>query len=324
MRAPPSSTNTASPNVAAVFAARHGEVSNHPERSRRGGRAQFRPRSTGFNAVKRRVLLSCRHAVLSFACTYRAAADLARAVTTTHVQVVVFENHAYNQVIGRRAAPYLNSLANTFALMTNSFAVAHPSEPNYLALFSGSTQGITSDICPVNFNGPDLGGELLSHGNTFVGYAESMPSNGYTGCSSGEYARKHNPWVDFKDVPASDNVVYPGPLTSAPSSVTFIVPNLCDDMHDCSVATGDAWAKKNLPALITWDEANGGVAIITFDEDDSAHGNHIATILAGNVNPGKYSQKINHYNVLRTIENLFGLPAINKTSTALPISGVIR
>src|SRR6185312_16064435 len=91
---------------------------------------------------------------------------------------------------------------------TNSFAITHPSQPNYLALFSGSTQGITDDSCPHTFSANNLGNELRSAGLSFTGYSESMPSNGYTGCTSGSYARKHSPWVNFSDLPTSTNLTF--------------------------------------------------------------------------------------------------------------------
>src|SRR3954471_7835218 len=143
-------------------------------------------------------------AVVLAAATLGAAPSTAHAAALPaydHIVVVVEENHAATQVIGNANAPYINSLANNGANMTNSFAVTHPSEPNYLALFSGSTQGLTDDSCPHTYGAENLGHQLISAGRTFVGYSESMPSDGYTGCSSGAYARKHNPWVDFPAIP---------------------------------------------------------------------------------------------------------------------------
>src|SRR5262249_23321585 len=147
-------------------------------------------------------------------------------------------------------APYINSLANSGALFTQSFGVTHPSQPNYLALFSGSTQGTIDDSCPHTFGPPDLGGQLIAAGKTFGGYSESMPSVGYTGCVYPSalnplYARKHNPWVNFTDVPSSNNM----PFTSFPSSanfsslptISFVVPNQQNDMHDGTISQGDTW-----------------------------------------------------------------------------------
>ena len=256
----------------------------------------------------------------------------AAAITTKYVQLVIFENESYDDVIGSAQAPYITGLSKTWANMTQSFAITHPSEPNYLALFSGSTQGVSSDQCPVSFGVQSLGSELLKAGVSFTGYAESMPYNGFTGCmavpdslpSGWLYMRKHVPWTDFTKVPGSVSIVYPGPLKKPPSSFTWITPNMCNDMHDCAISTGDKWAKKNLPKLIAWDQANNGLLILTFDENDGSPGNQIPTILIGNVNPGQYSQTINHYSVLRTIEDIFGLKHLGASGSASPIKGVVK
>ncbi|HEV2321868.1 MAG TPA: alkaline phosphatase family protein, partial [Gammaproteobacteria bacterium] len=134
-----------------------------------------------------------------------AAAVQAAPPRATHVVLVIEENRSFQTIIGSKGAPYINELAGKGALFTQSFAITHPSEPNYLALFSGSTQGLTDDSCPHAFSGPTLGSELLGAGLGFAGWSESMPSTGFTGCTAGDYARKHNPWVDFADIPAADN-----------------------------------------------------------------------------------------------------------------------
>jgi phosphatidylinositol-3-phosphatase len=252
--------------------------------------------------------------------------------TTKYVQLVIFENESYDDVIGSSQAPYITGLSNTWANMTQSFAITHPSEPNYLALFSGSTQGVTSDECPVSFSVANLGSELLAAGISFRGYAESMPSKGYEGCqadpdtlSSGYlYMRKHNPWSDFTNLPASVSRVYRKPFSKPPAQFVWITPNMCNDMHDCSISTGDTWASQNLPKLIAWDSANDGLLILTFDENDGSAGNQIPTILIGNVNGGQFSQTINHYSVLRTIEDIFGVKALGSAGSASAIKGVVK
>src|SRR5690349_14259526 len=127
-----------------------------------------------------------------------------------HVVVVVMENHSQSEIIGNTAkAPYINSLASDGANFTQSFAVEHPSEPNYLDLFSGSNQGVTDDSCPHTFSTANLGAQFIEAGLSFSGYSEDLPSVGSTVCTSGLYARKHNPWVNFtvspNAVPASAN-----------------------------------------------------------------------------------------------------------------------
>src|SRR5438874_419011 len=200
-----------------------------------------------------------------------------------HIVVVVEENHSFSEVIGNANAPYITSLANTGAKMTQSFAVTHPSEPNYLALYSGSTHGLTDDSCPHTYTGENLGHQLIAAGKTFTGYSESMPSDGYTGCTSGSYARKHNPWVNFTNVPAASNLRFsrfPTDFTTLPA-VSVVVPNLCDDMHDCSVSTGDTWTRNHLGTYATWAKAHNSLLLVTFDEDDRSASNRIPTLFYG-------------------------------------------
>jgi acid phosphatase len=259
------------------------------------------------------------------------ATDVAPAATSVpqfdHIVVAVFENHAYSQINGSGSAPYLNSLASQGAKFTQSFAITHPSQPNYLALFSGSTQGSTNDNCPLSFSGTNLGKQLIDAGKTFKGYSEAMPSDGYTGCSSGTYRRKHNPWVDFTNVPASSNVRFSTFPTSANyaslPTVSFVVPDMCNDMHDCSISTGDTWAKNKLDAYAQWAKTHNSLLIVTFDEDNSASANQIFTTFVGaHVIPGSYSENINHYTTLRTIEASYGLPGINNAASKSPILDV--
>jgi hypothetical protein len=242
----------------------------------------------------------------------------------SHVVIVMEENHSYNEIIGSSSAPYINSLANQGALFTQSFGVTHPSEPNYLAFFSGSTQGITNDSCPHTFGGANLGSELIAAHLTFAGYSEGLPSVGSTVCSSGSYYRKHNPWVNFTNVPGSANQ----PFTSFPSSnysslptISFVVPNQLDDMHDGTIQQGDTWLQNNLDSYAKWAANNNSLLIVTWDEDDSSQNNQIPTIFVGPmVKSGQYSEQINHYNILRTLEDMYGLPAAGNSANVSAIT----
>lgn len=281
--------------------------------------------------------MSIRRVVLALTATalvatgLTAAASAAQAATGVprfdHIVLVMFENKAYSQISGSGSAPYLNALAAQGAKFTKSYAVTHPSQPNYIALFSGSTQGVTSDDCPKTFSGANLGAQLSGAGLSFRGYSESMPSDGYTGCVSGNYQRKHNSWVDFSSVPAASNLTYasfpaPSNYASLPT-VAFVTPNMCNDMHDCSVGTGDTWLKNNLDAYAQWAKTHNSLLIVTFDEDNRLALNQIFTVFAGaHVAAGSYAEKINHYNVLRTIEGAYGLPGINGAAGLTPVTDV--
>ena len=244
-----------------------------------------------------------------------------------HVVVVVMENHAFNEIIGTPQARYVNSLARRGALLTRSYAVTHPSEPNYLALFSGSTHGVSGDPCPTTLNAPNLAADLIGKHLTFAGYAEGLPAPGSQVCWHGEYARKHVPWTDFRNVPAGMNL----PFSSFPQdfaqlpTVSFVIPNLCSDMHDCPVATGDAWLRTHIDRYAQWAMTHDSLLIVTFDEDDGSQSNQIATIFVGQqVKPGRYSKPVDHYNVLRTIEQAYGLRYDGEAARHYPITWIWR
>lgn len=292
------------------------------------------PNAPGQESSIARVLLrvSAALAALVWVCVQDPGGWIAWAVPSlpapAHVVVVVEENHSQADIIGNRSAPYLNSLAGYGALMTRSFAVTHPSEPNYLALFAGSTFGLSSDACPVNAGAsPNLASELLGAGYTFLGYSEDLPSTGSTTCSTGKYARKHAPWVNFSNVPAAASV----PFASFPSSadyaslptVSFVIPNLDNDMHDGSVAQSDTWLNNNLSAYASWAKANNSLLVVTWDEDDNSQSNQIPTIVYGaNVRPGTYAEPMSHFNTLSTLEQMYGLGKTGDAARAPAIADI--
>jgi acid phosphatase len=258
------------------------------------------------------------------------SAEAATIPTLDHVVVVVFENHGAPQVIGSSSAPYINSLAAGGANMTNFFAETHPSQPNYFAMFSGSTQGVTDDTCPPPkspYSTANLAKEITTVGRTWGSYNEGLPAQGSTACTSsaGKYARKHNPWFSFSNVAASTGHTFaqwPTDFTTLPT-VSFVVPNLCNDMHDCSVGTGDTWLKSKLGSYATWAKTHNSALIVTFDEDNSSYGNKIATIFYGaHVKTGAYSTQYNHYNTLRTIEDMYGTTHAGNAGSAAAITGI--
>ena len=250
-----------------------------------------------------------------------------------HVVIVVEENHAFSQIIGSPDAPYINALAAgpKAALFTQSFSLTHPSQPNYLLLFSGSKQGVTDDSTPpTTFSTPNLGAALRARGLSFVGYSQSLPFAGFTGDTSGAYARRHAPWVNWQGagdsrLPAQVNqpfTAFPGNFNKLPT-VSFVIPNGQDDMHDGTVAAGDAWLQQHLDAYVRWAQTHNSLFVLTTDEDDGLHNNQITTLFVGaGVKHGQYSETITHLNVLRTIEGMYHLPRVGRSATVPPITDV--
>jgi phospholipase C len=279
-----------------------------------------------------------RHAILALllvaACaqTAIAAQPAARALPRPdHVVIVIEENRAYSRIIGNMAAQYINTLANRGAVFTQSFGVAHPSQPNYLALFAGSTLGVRDNACPHAFKTENLASVLTRAGFTFATYSESMPAAGFAGCTSGHYQRKHTPMVNWQgyNVAASANLPFsdfPADHARLPT-VSFVVPDQLNDMHDGdepdTIIRGDQWLKKNLDAYVRWAEKNNSLLIVTFDEDDFSQNNRIATVFVGPmVRPGVYARRIDHYSVLRTLLDMYGLPPLGRAAEAQPIDDV--
>ncbi len=242
-----------------------------------------------------------------------------------HVIVAVLENASYEQIVGRPEAPFLDRLESRGAVFTHSYAITHPSQPNYLALFSGSTQGLSDDSCPHTYASANLGRALLDAGHSFVGYSEDLPSTGFTGCSAGKYARKHNPWADFNNLPPRVNqpmTAFPSNLAALPT-VSFVIPNLDHDLHDGTLNQADQWLRAHLGSYLDWAPTHNSLLILTNDEDDFTTVNRIATIIVGaHVIPGSYPGRVDHYSVLRTIEDAYGLTPIGASAQARPITAI--
>lgn len=242
-----------------------------------------------------------------------------------HVVVVVEENHSAGEILGNAKAPYFNRLAGQGADLTNFHAITHPSEPNYVGLFSGGTHGLTGDSCPHSFHGPNLGSELRAAHRTFVGYSEDLPRTGYLGCTHGHYARKHAPWTNFGNVPASSSQ----PLTRLPTNFTrlptlsFVIPDLDHDMHDGTVGQADGWLKQHLGAYASWARTHNSLLIVTWDEDDHSQGNRIPTFAVGqHVRHGRDSTPADLYSLTRTIQTLYHLPPVGQTAHRKPITSL--
>ena len=237
-----------------------------------------------------------------------------------HVVWIIMENRGLDQIDGSRSAPYLNSLGRACGLAVDYAGVAHPSLPNYIALTSGSTQGITDDSGPAShpISAPSIFSLL---GPDWRSLEESMPSN----CdqhSGGGYAVKHNPAAYYTDVAAACRTqdVPLGAVPDLGARFTLITPNLCHDMHDCSTAAGDRWLASEVPQILDSSEYRSGstALFITWDENDSG-GSRVATyIIAPSVPPGTRSTvAFDHYSLLRTTEELLGLsPLLGRAATA--------
>ncbi len=254
----------------------------------------------------------CTLLLLAFTLTSEAAPD--------HVVVVIEENHGYRQIMDVQDS-YIHQLATEGLLLTESYGVTHPSQPNYLALFSGSTQGVAGNACPLEFTTDNLASQLSTKGLSFASYSESLPFAADKTCMSGPYRRKHNPaanWPQQASVnqPFAD---FPQDFSKLPT-VAFVIPNQDNDMHDGSIAAADSWLKTHIKPYLEWARRHNSLLILTWDEDSGSEGNHVVTILAGaGVKPGRSDQRINHYNVLRTLLDMYGVPAIGESRNAEPI-----
>ncbi|MEW6562479.1 MAG: alkaline phosphatase family protein [Pseudomonadota bacterium] len=245
-----------------------------------------------------------------------------------HIVIVVEENRTYAQVIGNPEAPYINALAQRGALLTQSHGVSYPSQPNYLALFSGSMHGVRDDACPYALHGPNLAHALQEAGRSFVSYSESLPYPGYDDCSApGGYRRKHNPVANWAELAKLNQPfsAFPQDFAQLPS-VALVVPNQRNDMHDGSIATADGWLKQHLAAYADWVMTHNSLLIVTWDEDDYHSGNHIPTLLVGPmVRAGVQSaQPVNHYNILRTVLDMAGAQPVGASADAQALGGIWR
>lgn len=256
-----------------------------------------------------------------------------QAARRSHVVVLVMENKERSSVIGNAAARYLTGLARASGQPLNGFGVRHPSLPNYIALVSGSTQGITSDCTSCTADAPNLAGQLERAHRSWKAYLEGLPAPCARPARAGRYAKKHDPFA-YDDAIAHDpsRCRRRVPLSQLAGDVrgdrmpdfALIAPDLCHDTHDCSVATGDRFLAGLVPGLIP---ALGphGFLVITYDEGDSdaaccgdPGGGRIAVVVAGHdVRAGAVTRRpIDHYGVLRSIETAFGLPKLGAARNA--------
>jgi P pilus assembly chaperone PapD len=237
----------------------------------------------------------------------------------SHIVVVMEENHNYDEIIGNTSqAPYLNFLATNGASLTGYTAITHPSQPNYFALYAGSTFGTTDDN-PYSEPDPTLATILAASGRSFVGYVEASGSD-----------FNHDPWVSFPEGRSvqQDFSTFPTSNFASLPTVSFVIPGVSDDMHSGTIQQGDSWLQNNLSAYAQWALANNSLLIVTWDENDDditpiEPSNQVAAIFYGaDIAPGSYGGAYNHYNMLSTILAAYGLPGPNNAATAAPITGI--
>jgi hypothetical protein len=246
---------------------------------------------------------------------------LAAVPPSNHVVVVVEENHSYSSVINNPSMPYLNSLANSYSLLTNYYANTHPSIGNYFEMTTGQIL-TNNDSYTGTVSADNVVRELLLIGKTWKSYPESIPYAGYTGGDKGYYLKHHNPLAYFTDV-ANSSVERQRlvPFTQFSKDLasgslpafSFIAPNIMNDGHNGSLSTADAWLKKNIaPLLNNAAFKKDGILIIVFDESydsDKTHGGgHVAAIVVGpRVKRGYRSTTFfQHPSTLKTILNAVG------------------
>jgi hypothetical protein len=251
----------------------------------------------------------------------------------SHVYVIIFENKEYTSIVGSSSAPYINSLIAQYGLSTSFYAERHPSEPNYIALTSGGTQGITDDGV-YNLGVNNLFDQITASGRTWKSVQQGNPGSCFTGSSSsavvdgvgksGAYVRKHNPAISYTSISGNSaecaNITNLASFDPAAANFEFITPNMINDMHDGTVADGDNFLKAFLPKITSSSAFANSVVYVTFDEGTTNvnGGGHIMTIaITPNMTAGyKSTASYTHYSMLRTIEQAWGLPYLGSASSA--------
>jgi acid phosphatase len=237
-----------------------------------------------------------------------------------HAYLVVLENHGYDTVVEGSQMPYLKTLIARGALATKYDAVARPSQPNYIALFGGDTFGIDDDNNH-DIAGDNVADQLEAKGRTWSVSAENYPGNCFRGATArggrdgnGTYARKHNPAISFLSISGSParcaRIHDLAAFDPAEADFQMLIPNLCNDAHDCPLSTADQWLSRILPKIL--DSATfrkDGLLIVTFDEAESRQENHVPLVAVGpSIRAGTaYADDANHYSLLRTFEDNWGL-----------------
>jgi acid phosphatase len=228
--------------------------------------------------------------------------------------------------------PYTYRLARTYGYASSYFGVRHPSLPNYLAIASGSTHGVTTDAAPpdnVAVRGPSVFGEAIAAGRTAAVYVDAMPGR-CSAVSGGRYAVKHNPWPYFAqeqalcrahDLPVS--ALGPAVDEGALPNAAMVVPDLCHDAHDCSLATADRWFEQWMTRIQAGPDWKSGrlAVVLTADEDDRSAGNRVLTVVA---HPSQrhrvVTARLDHYSLTRLYAEVTGTRPLGRARTARSIA----
>jgi phospholipase C len=234
------------------------------------------------------------------------------------------ENTGLNSAL--RSRP-IARLANANALATNYRAVARPSLPNYLALTSGSTWGIT-DNGYHELPATDLGSQLTTAGISWRAYMEGMTTEGGCMRSPYPYALKHNPFAYYGGA-CPENVVpieaLDSDLEGATPNFVWITPGLCHDGHDCPLDLAGAWLEGTVSRITSSDAWNsGGVLFVVWDEGNGGDSNVVPLIvLTKDAAASRTETQYDHYSLLATIEDLFGLSRLGAAATAHPLDHLL-
>jgi phospholipase C len=255
----------------------------------------------------------------------------------SHIVVIAIENKEFEDVVGKRRMPNFNRWATRYALLTQYYAVSHPSLPNYLALVSGQTFGVRGDCTDCFVDGPCLPDLLEAAGRSWKAYLEDLPVAGFLGTFSGRYAMKHNPFAYFQSIrrDAARRARSVVPLRELAADLSrnalpdyaFIMPDMCNSSHDCDIDVTDAWLGKIVNEIMRSPAFGAdGLIVLTFDEGTTvrsccgspplARGGRIATVLISDfVKPGyRDGTPYSHYSLLKTILTSWGLGDLGRTS----------
>jgi hypothetical protein len=264
-----------------------------------------------------------------------ASSSAAQVPAFSNVWIIVLENTDYSQVVGGKDMPYLNGLIDRYGLAESYFGVARPSQPNYLALFSGSTHGV-DDNDAHDIDAPTVADQIEASGRTWREYAENVPPDCFQGDAakggrdgSGEYRRKHAPAISFTSISGDpERCAFIEDFTAfrpGDADYSLIIPNMCHDAHDCPLRQADAWLADHVPPILESEGfRSGGVLFVAFDEDagNDSSGGHVATVVASPLVAAgtRSSVRHDHYSLLRTIQDGWGLECLAESCQAAPMA----